>query len=160
MNGRNPSLFTKVILVPDVDDQSLIGASVEVEVDQSLRIGHSIAVLDKGTVIGHLERRAARVIWRHLRSDPVTPITAEIYPAVGKRKNERWFSAMSHSFEIGIKIDFHVQSQEDARLLLAHITRKKLHSFAGVEVDNCPEELKSLVCPYEDDNGVASLYFT
>ena len=159
MSVQIPTMFTKIILMPDKDVTNLLGATVSLEIDQAFRIGHSIAVLFEGNVLGHLEKRSARVVWRHLQSDPTAAIKAEIYRNVGEWNNERWFSIMNHAFEIGVKIDFHEKSQEDARLLMAHITRKKLHCFAGLEVDNCPKDLLSMVRPFEDENGVPSLYF-
>ena len=159
MNGHVAALFTRVILIHDVDVKNMVDAAVKLEIDLGYKIGRSIAVLFEGNVIGHLERRAARVVWRHLHSDSVSLITAKIYKGVDQWKNERWFSVLSHAFEIGIKIQFHDQDKENTRLLQAHITRRKLNSFAGVETDNCPEELTSMVRPFEDENGVASLYF-
>ena len=159
MNGRTPTFFTRVILLRDVDAAKLIGNTVDLEIDQSFKIGHSIAVLFQGTVVGHLERQAARVVWRHLRSKFASPMTAEIYHQFGTLKNDRWFSAMTHSFEIGVRITFHGTSVEDARLLLAHASRRKLHSFSGVEVDKCPEDLAFWVRPFQDENGISSLYF-
>ena len=153
-----PTLHTKVVLVRDVDAASIIGKDVELQVDAAYKIGRSVAVLFEGNIIGHLERRAARVVWRHLRSDPASPMRGEIYKTLGSLKNERWFSVLSHSFEIGVKVPFHQKSREDARMLLAHIARRKLNSFAGVEVDKCPTDLLSMVRPFEDENGVASLH--
>ena len=152
-----PTLYTKIVLVRDVDVAHLFGKDVELEIDAAFKIGRSVAVLSAGTIIGHLERRAARVVWRHLRSS-TSPMKGEIYNHVGSLKNERWFSVLTHSFEVGVKIRFHEKCREDARLLLAHIDRKKLNSFAGLEVDKCPADLQSLVRPFEDENGVASVH--
>ena len=160
MDGNTAALYTRIILVRNVDVNSLIGSAVQLEVDVAYKIGRSIAVLHDGKVIGHLEKRAARVVWRHLRSDPVSMLAADIYSNLGNWKNKQWFSVLSHSYEIGVKVRFLKASGEDRRLLLAHITRKKLNSFAGVERSNCPPNLSSLVNPFEDENGVASLYFT
>ena len=156
---RDPTLNTKVILTNGVDVKHLFGTTVQLEADAAYKIGRSVAVLSKGSVIGHLERRAARVVWRHLRSKFASPMTAEIYHQFGTLKNDRWFSAMTHSFEAGVRITFHGTSVEDARLLLAHASRRKLHSFSGVEVDKCPEDLAFWVRPFQDENGISSLYF-
>ena len=57
-----------------------------------------------------------------------------------------------------MKVRFLKASGEDRRLLLAHITRKKLNGFAGVEHSNCPSNISSLVNLFEDEIGVASVY--
>ena len=161
MDGKRPALFTKVILTRDADVTSVEGAIVKLEVDLSYKIGRSIAVLHNEKVIGHLERRAARVVWRHLQSNPAVTLTAEVYHGIGNWKNSQWYSVLSNAFEIGVKVLFHTESPEDSRVLLAHITRKRLHNFPGVEIQKrtCPEELRNMVRPFEDENGVASLYF-
>ena len=152
-----PTLYTKVILVRDATVTNLFGKDVELEIDAAYKIGRSVAVLQEGTIIGHLERRAARVVWRHLRNS-TSPMKGEIYEGVGSFKNDRWFSVLTHSFEVGVKIRFPEKCREDARLLLAHIARRKLNSFAGLEIEKCPTDLLPLVRPFEDENGVASVH--
>ena len=152
-----PTLFTKVLLFKEVDVSALIGSAVTLQIDESYKIGKSIAVLYEENVIGHLEREATRVIWRHLRSH--SHFAALVYTRIGSWMNQRRFTIMSYSFEIGIKIKFTETNREDARLLLAHIARKKLNSFPGVEVDNCPHDLARLLHPIKDENGIFSIQF-
>ena len=157
MDESNPTLFSKIVLLKDVEITPLMGSTVTLEIDISYTIGKSIAVLFDKTVIGHLDRSAARVVWRHLHSHSL--LTAEIYMGVGNWKNQAWFSMMTHSFEIGVKIEFCHKTREDAKLLLAHFTRRKLNCFPGVAPHHCCEVLKPLVCPVKDENGVSSLLF-
>ena len=157
MEDFAPTLFTKVVLYKVVDVKSVMNSFVALEVDASYSIGKSVAVLHEGNIIGHVDRRATPVVWRFLRSD--CHLTAEIYGGVGNWKNERWFSVMTHSFEVGVRISFAIHSRDDAKLLLMHICRRKLNSFPGVEVDNCPAELVSQLQPVKDKNGITSLQF-
>ena len=125
--------------------------------DLAYTIGKSIAVLKDGNILGHLDRSVSRVVCRHLRSQ--SNLTAIIYSRIGVWKNEPWFSILTHSFEIGIKITFSDKSREDAKLLLAHIAWRKINSFPGVLLLNCPKDLESLVRPIKDENGISSLLF-
>ena len=154
---NGPTLFTKVLIFKEVEVSSLFGSRVALEIDESYKIGKSVAVLHKGNVIGHLEKGTTRMISRHLRSGSC--LEAVIYRNVGSCINKRWFSIMSYSFEIGVKIQFTETTREDGILILAHITKKKLNSFPAVEVDNCPIDLDSTVNPVKDENGVSSLQF-
>ena len=154
---NGPTLFTKVLLFKEIDVSPLIGSIVTLEIDASYGIGKSVAVLHEGNVIGHLEKRTTRLVWRHLRSG--CPMEAVIYQHAGSWINKRWFSIISYSFEIGVKIQFTQKTREDGMLLLAHIAEKKLNSFSGVEVDNVPADLTSTVRPIKDENGVSSLQF-
>ena len=141
----------------EVDFSAISGSAVTLEIDESYKIGKSIAVFHDGNIIGHLERETTRLVWRHLRSH--SHLAAEIYTHIGSWINKRWFTIMTYSFEIGVKIQFTQTNREDARFLLAHISRRKLNSFPGIEVDNCPRDLTSLVHPVKDENGVSSLQF-
>ena len=156
MEENIPTLFTKIILRKNVDVSTLKGF-VSLEIDKGYRIGKSVAVLHGGHVIGHVEKIATFTVWRFLRSGD--ELTAEIYEGVGRWSNEHWFSVMTYSFEIGVKIQFPRLTREDGKLLLAHITRRKLNSFPGVQVGNCPQDLLPWVEPVKDENGVTSLYF-
>lgn len=153
-----PSIFSKVVLLKDVEHESLLGSTVELEIDLSYTIGKSIAVLREGNILGHLDRSVSRVVWRHLRNQ--SNLEANIYSRIGGWKNEPWYSVLTHSFEIGIKITFLDKSREDAKLLLAHVAWRKLNSFPGVSLLNCPTELESLVRPIKDENGISSLLFS
>jgi hypothetical protein len=157
MEDFAPTLFSRIILYKEIDVSILTGSAVALQIDASYTIGKSIAVLHRGDVIGHLDRRVAPVVWRFLRSG--TELSAEVLQGIGNWKNERWFSVVTHSFEIGVKIRFFLHTREDARLLLIHIARWKLNSFPGVEVENCPTVLLPLVRPVKDENGVTSLQF-
>ena len=152
-----PILFTKVLLYKEVDVSTLVGSTVTLEIDESYKIGKSVAVLHEGNVIGHLERKPTRLVWRHLRSGSL--LEAVIYRHAGSWPNQRWFSIMTYSFEIGVKIQFTQMTREDGRLILAHIHRKELNSFSGVEVDNPPNDLASTIHPVKDENGISSLHF-
>ena len=156
MEENVPTLFTRIVLRKDADVSTLMGF-VKLEIDEGYRIGKSVAVLHDGMVIGHVEKIATPTIWRFLRSGD--KLSAEVYKGVGKWVNERWFSVLTYSFEIGIKIQFPKLNREDGKLLLAHITRGKLNSFPGVRVDSCPKDLVPLVEPVKDENGLTSLYF-
>ena len=138
-----PILFTKVLLYKEVDVSTLVGSTVTLEIDESYKIGKSVAVLHEGNIIGHLERKTTRLVWRHLRSG--FHLAAEIYKRIGNWMNERWFTIMTYSFKIKVKIQFWQITRDDGRFLLAHITRKNLNSFPGVEVDNIPGDLSSLI---------------
>ena len=150
-----PSLFTKIVLLQDVDVTPIIGSTVVLAIDEAYTIGKSIAVLINETIIGHLDSLATKVVWRHIRSG--TKLTAEVYPNLGNWRNKAWYSIMTHSFEVGIKVRFCDLNREDGKLLLAHIAKKKLNSFPGVAPCNCPEDLKLMVRPIKDENDVLSL---
>ena len=156
MEENIPTLFTRIILRKDVD-ASILAGNVSLQIDEAYRIGKSVAVLYDEKVIGHVEKIATPTIWRFLRAGD--DLTAQVYDGVGRWVNERWFSVLTYSFEIGIKIQFPRLNREDGKLLLAHITRGKLNSFPGVRTDNCPEDLMPLVEPTKDENGLTSLYF-
>ena len=156
MEENIPTLFTKIVLRKNMDVRELKGF-VSLEIDKAYRIGKSVAVLHGGNVIGHVEKIATPTIWRFLRSGD--ELTAEVYEGVGGWMNGRWFSVMTHSFEIGVKIQFPRLNREDGKLLLAHITRRKLNSFPGVLVENCPHDLIPWVEPVKDENGITSFYF-
>lgn len=147
-------LFTKIILPSDADFSALLGP-VTLEIDYAYTIGKSIAVMRNDSIMGHLERSAARVVWRFLRAN--SKIKADVYATFCGRKNEPWYSILTHSYEIGVQISFHLASREDAKLLLAHISRRRLNVFPGVSVLSCPENLKPLVCPVKDENGLSSV---
>ena len=150
-----PNLFSKVILQRGVEAAPLLGTEVALEIDQAFKIGKSIAVLANQTIVGHLDKLATRVVWRHLRAG--TKLRAEIYPGLGNWVNHSWYSIMSHSFEIGVKIQFCNLSREEGKLLLAHVSEHMLNSFPGVAPGNCPEDLRLLLRPVTDENGVSSL---
>ena len=116
MEENIPTLFTKIILRKNVDLCTLQGF-VALEIDEAYRIGKSVAVLHGGNVIGHVEKIATPTVWRFLRSGD--ELTAEVYKGVGGWMNERWFSVMTHSFEIGVKIQFPRLNRENGKLLLA-----------------------------------------
>ena len=157
MDENEPTLFTKIVLRHDAEPSMLHGP-VALEIEESYKIGKSVAVLKQGIVLGHLEMAATRVVWRFLRSG--SPLSTEIYGGIGKWTNERWFSSMTFCFEIGVKIRFSGMNRENGKLLLAHIARKRMNTFPGVEVDKCPEELVTLIEPVKDENGLTSIFFT
>ena len=131
-------LYTVIILRKEVDAATLIGSIVKLEIDETYTIGKSIAVLKDAVVIGHLERHASRVVWRFLRSG--AKVEARIYSDFRDHQNQAWFIILSHSFEIGVKVQFCNMDREDSKLLLAHFTRKKLLSFPGVSAFfSCPK---------------------
>ena len=50
-------LYSKIILLKEVDTKSLSGSLVQLEIDKAYTIGKSIAVLKDAVVVGILERR-------------------------------------------------------------------------------------------------------
>ena len=152
-----PHLYSKIILLGETKITDLTMASLSVEIDKAYTIGKSIAVLHDGTVLGHMDRLSSRVVWRHLSSG--TNLTAEVYPRIGSWENGTWYSAMTRSFEVGIRINFCNLTREDGKLLLAHIAKNRLNSFPGIAPSNCPDELKQLLRPIKDENGVSPLLF-
>lgn len=150
-------LYTKIILFHGVNSKSLTGCPVRLEIDQTYAIGKSIAVLKDSNVIGRLDRHAARVVRRYLQSQSI--VEGEIYAEFRGRPNGAWYSIIPRAFEIGIKIRFCNMTREDCKLLIAHFTRKKMISFPGIYIPECPENLKKLVRPVKDENGVSSLFF-
>ena len=154
MENHVAHLYAKIVLPHDTDFSSLPG-SVELEIDAAYTIGKSIAVLKNGSVMGHLERRAARLVWRFLRAG--TLIEADVYVEYRGWRNQPFYSILSHSYEIGVDIRIHTSSRDDAKLLLTHITRRKLIGFPGISVLASPENLKPLVNPVKDENGVSSV---
>ena len=101
---NGPTLFTKVLIYKEINVSSLIGSIVTLEIDESFKVGKSVAILHEGNVIGHLEKGTTKLVWRHLRSGSI--LEAVIYRHAGSWPNQRWFSIMTYSFEIGVKIQF------------------------------------------------------
>ena len=157
MANHDTILYSYIILFDEVDEKSLTNSWVTLEIDEAYTIGKSIAVLKDGEVVGHLERYAARVVWRFLRSG--STIKAFIYSALFDRENKACYTIISRSYEIGVKIHFCDMTREDCRMLVAHFTRKKLNAFPGMSSSNCPENFRPLVSPVKDENGVSSLLF-
>ena len=157
MSDHNTVLYTKIVLRKEVEAATLIKAEVKLEIDSAYTIGKSVAVLKDGMIVGHLERRTTCVVWRFLRSG--SKLAANIYKDVRGYKNEAWFSIISHTMELGVKIQFCEMSREDSKLLVAHFTKRRLFSFSGVTAYQCPESLKPLVSPVKDENAVSSLLF-
>ena len=150
-----PTLHSKVVLIDGENPTKLFGLDVTLEIDQAYTIGKSIAVVHDENIIGHLDKSASRVIWRFLRSN--SKLVANLYTSINGWKNQRSYSALTFSHEIGVKISFPNLSRSDGKLLLAHIARHKMNCFPGVTPWNCPEVLKLLVRPIKDENGVTSL---
>lgn len=150
-----PNLFTKVVLLKDVEVPPLFGSTVTLEIDAAYTIGKSIAVLKDETIIGHVDKRAVRVVKRFINTG--AKLEAEIYQKIGTWENEAWYSIVTHSFEVGVRVRFREMSREDGKLLLAHITKRKLNACPGVMTRKCPKELKPLVRPIKDENGVSTL---
>ena len=148
-------LYSKIVILPDVDKKSLTGAQVQVEIDEAYTIGKSVAVLKDAVVIGHLERHSARVVWRFLRSGSL--VQTSIYLDIRNHQNVAYYSIIKRSWEIGVKIRFCKMTREDSKLLMAHFTRRKMVCFPGIFIPQCPENLKELVRPVKDENGVSSL---
>ena len=148
-------LYNKIVLLKEVDAKSLTGSFVQLEIDQTYTIGKSIAVLKDGVVVGHLDRHAARVVWRFLRTNSF--LETKVYEEFRGHQNKAWFSILSKSYEIGVRIRFCNMTRQDSKLLIAHFTRKRMISFPGIYVPQCPENLKELVRPVKDENGVSSL---
>lgn len=155
-NECTPVLYTKIHLRKDIEMKALVGSPVKLEIDQTYSIGKSIAIKINEDVVGHLERRSTRVVWRFLRSGE--RMDALIYESIRGYTNKARYSIIHHSFEIGIKIHFFGLLRDDAKLLLAHFARKKLNNFPGVSQFQCPENLKSFVSPVKDENGNSSLF--
>ena len=159
MEEFKPNLFTKIILLGGVDATSLLGSTVDLEVDQTFTIGKSVAVLANENVIGHLDDLSTNVVWRFLHAGE--KLTADVYRNLGNFQNESWFCITTHSFEIGCRVRFPNLTRDDGKLLLAHIhgdkQGKPLNSFPGVAPCNCPEELWSLIHPVKDENGISPL---
>ena len=148
-------LYSKIILLKEVDTKSLSGSLVQLEIDKAYTIGKSIAVLKDAVVVGHLQRHAARVVWRFLHSHSL--VEAEVYVEIRGRQNVAWYSIIPRCFKIGVKIRFCNLTREDSKLLMAHFTRRKIICFPGVYVPQCPKNLKELVRPIKDENGISSL---
>ena len=150
-----PTLYSKVVLNDETNATKLFGSNVILEIDRAYTIGKSIAVIREENVIGHLDKSASRVIWRFLRSN--SRIVANLYTSIHGWQNQRSYSALTYSHEIGVKISFPDLGRSEGKLLLAHVARHKLNCFPGVTPWNCPEALKLLVRPIKDENGVTSL---
>ena len=136
-----PTLYSKVILSKDIDPSILIGNFVHLEVDESYSIGKSVAVLFNEEVIGHLARKSTRTVWRHIRGK--TELHADIYKETGTGwKNEAWYSMLTRSFELGVRIRVCYEKRDDRKLFLSYITRNQLNSFPGIDFFDCPESLK------------------
>ena len=123
-----------------MDLASLIASSVFLEMDVSYTIGKSFAVLIDQTIIWHLDRQATRVVWRFLRSG--SKVDGKIYKNIGNWKNAALYSLMTHSFEIGVRINFCSLTRDDGKFLMAHISKRKLSSFPGVTPNTVPEDLR------------------
>ena len=152
-----PILFTKMILRHDVEISTFLGKEVILQIDEAYTIGKSIAVIFDENVIGHVDRSARRVVWRFLRSK--SKLQANVYVRVGEWCNQSCLSVVTHSQEIGLRIRFNDLNRSDAKFLLAHFTRKRMYSFPGVGVMNCPDVLRPFIYPCKDENGVSSLVF-
>ena len=122
MAGSTARVFTKIILMEHCDMAPLLESQVDLEIDLSYTIGKSIAVLKDGTIIGHLDRMATRLVWRFLRSN--AQIEAIIYSQNCGWQLQPWFSILTHSFEM---------NREDAKLLLEHVTRRNLNHFPAFQ---------------------------
>ena len=122
-------------------------------------IGKSIAVLFNESVIGHLSRESTRTVWRHIHSK--IELQADIYKETGTGwKNEAWYSILTRSFELGVRIRVCHENRDDRKLFLAHITRNQLNTFPGIDRFDCPASLTSLAFPVKDENGVSPLLFS
>ena len=98
------SIFSKIVLIEECDISLLQNEEVNLEIDLSYTIGKSIAVLKDETIIGHLDRMVTRVVWRYLRSG--AQLKAKVYTEVCGWRNKPWFCILTHSFEIGVTINF------------------------------------------------------
>ena len=157
MCDHDTVLYTKICLRKEVEAATLMNSDVKLEIDAAYTIGKSVAVLKDGMIVGHLERRTTCVVWRFLRSG--SKLAANIYKDVQGFKNEPWFSIISHSIELGVKIQFCKMTRDDSKLLVAHFTKRRLFSFSGATAFQCPETIKQLVSPVKDENDVSSLLF-
>ena len=153
----SPVLFTKIILRHDVEASTILGKEVNLQIDEAYTIGKSIAVIFNENVVGHVDRSARRVVWRFLQSN--SKLQASVYVNVGEWRNQSCLSIVTHAQEIGIRIRFCNLNRSDAKFLFAHFTRKKMNTFPGVGVMNCPDCLKPFICPIKDENGVSTLAF-
>ena len=104
MGDSSANIFSKIVLMEECDISPLLDKEVTLEIDMSYTIGRSIAVLKDGTIIGHLDRMVTRVVWRYLRSG--APLKAKVYTEVCGWRNKPWFCILTHSFEIGVQINF------------------------------------------------------
>ena len=64
---------------------------------------------------------------------------------------------MTHSFEIGVRVNFYSLTRDDGKFLMAHISKRKLSSFPGVTPNTVPEDLRLFLQPVKDENGVSPL---
>ena len=153
-----PILYSKVVLIKDSDPATLIEKFDRLEIDQTYTIGKSIAVLFNDSVIGHLPRKSTRTVWRHIHGK--IELQADIYEKTGTGwKNEAWYSMLTRSFELGLRIRFCYENRDDRKLFLAHITLNQLNTFPDIDRFDCPESLASLAFPVKDENGVSPLFF-
>ena len=148
--------YTKLSLISgkkrSIDE--LTGQPIELQIDAAYRIGKSVAVLHKETVIGHLNRYAAKTIWIHLKHGH--SVQAEIYNSHFEGfKNAIRYSTLTNASEVGIRIrvyfpdtfdgDCRISGQSDAKLFLAYILKHHLNSFPGITRSNCPPSLVHLI---------------
>jgi predicted metal-dependent RNase len=150
--------FSRVALIKssnfDFDFPSLIGKSVQLEIDTAYTIGKSVAVLHGGQIIGHLLRCAAKPVWMHLKSGHRAEAT--IYKKLDSGfENSVCFSMLTKSQELGIRIRVffvdsldgsrHTSGNYDAKVFLSYIKKHRLNCFPGVTRRNCPPTVKDLL---------------
>ena len=153
-----PTLYSKVVLINDIDPATLIGKFVHLEIDETYTIGKSVAVIFNESVIGHLCKKSTRTVWRHIHGK--IELQADIYQETGTGwQNGAWYSMLTRSFELGVRIRFCYENRDDRKLFLAHVTQNRLNSFPGIDRFDCPESLASLAFPVKDENGVSPLIF-
>lgn len=134
--------------------EELFERPLELQIDASYRIGKSIAVLRNETVIGHLNRHAARTVWIHLKQG--NSVQAEVYRSqFDGFQNAIRFSTLTNAYEVGVKVRIffpdtvdgirRISGASDAKFFLSYILKNHLNSFPGITRSNCPESLFHLI---------------
>jgi hypothetical protein len=109
-------------------------------------------VEQNGNMVGHLPKEVAPVVWRWLKSG--RKVEAFIWKEKYGFDNRIVYARDLQAHVTGIFLTFICTSHQESKDLLYFILTKKLTTFPGISIMNCPSPLKSIAFP------VAPVYVT
>jgi hypothetical protein len=169
MDSEPQSLYTVVMPKHENKERIIFGESANLKIDPNYRIGQiytsyfnfvkhnkpqltvaflsgkSILVEQSENAVGHLPKEVAPVVWRWLKSD--RKLEAFIWKEKYGFKNRIVYARDLQAHVTGIFITFTCTTHQESRDLLFFILTKKLTTFPGISIMNCPSALKSIAFP-------------